>query len=187
MKNTQIEKNPTALEHPARVTFVPSEEDYVYIASAVNAAQPRSFFQTYLYQVFLFLNLICFPAYLLFRGYLLTAFVVFLIGGIFVIFLLPDSKKKAYRKFYRDLARDEDTKTEIELLDNGIRCARDGDESLTAWKNITGIQDGGDSIYFFIKQSGIPVRKSAFESEEQEKSFVNFARERVRSAKEGLE
>jgi hypothetical protein len=188
MKNTQIEKKkPAALEHPARVTFVPSEEDYVHIAASINAAQPGSLAFTYLYWVFLFLNLICFPAYLLFQGYLLPAFIVFIIGGIFVIFLLPESERKTYRKFYRDLARDEQTELEVELLEKGIRCARDGDESLIAWKNITDIQESGDSIYFFVKQSGIPVSKTAFGSEEQEKSFVNFARERVRSAKLGLD
>jgi hypothetical protein len=123
----------------------------------------------------------------MFRGYLLSAFIIFVVGGIFVIFLLPESERKTYRKFYRDLARDGRSEVEVELLEKGIWCARDGDESLTAWKNITGIQEGRDSIYFFIKQWGIPVRKEAFESKEQEKSFVNFARERVRSTKAGLD
>jgi hypothetical protein len=187
MKNTQIEKNPATLEYPARITFMPSEDDYVYIAASINASQPRSLAFTYLYWIFLFLNLICFPAYLLFQGYLLPAFIVFLVGGIFVIFLLPESEKKAYRKYYRDLAGDQQTQTEVELQEKGIWCSRDGNESLTAWKNITGIQEGRDSIYFFVKQSGFPVRKEAFQSEEQERSFVDFARERVRSAKAGLD
>jgi hypothetical protein len=123
----------------------------------------------------------------MFRGYLLPAFIVFMVGGIFVIFLLPQSESNSYRKYYRNLARDERTETEVELLENGIWCARDGDESLTAWKNITGIQEGRDSIYFFVKHSGFPVRKEAFESEEQEKSFVNLAKERVRFARTGLD
>jgi hypothetical protein len=187
MKNTQIEKNPATLEHSTRVTFVPSEEDYVYIASSISAAQPRFFLQIYLYWIFLFLNLVCFPAYLLFRGYLLSAFIVFIVGGVFVIFLLPESERKAYRKSYRYFNRDGHPEVEVELLEKGIWCACDGDESLTAWKNVTGIQEGRDSIYFFVRQSGFCVRKSAFGSEEQEKSFANFARERVRSAKLSLE
>ena len=187
MKNTQIEKKkPVALDESTRVTFVPSEEDYVYVASAINAARPRSFADTYLYRIFLFLNLICFPAYLLFRGYLLSAFIIFIVGGLCVIFLLPESERKACREYFRELGGDR-KEVEVELLEKGIWCACDGDESLTAWKNITGIQESRDSIYFFVKQSGFSVTKSAFDSEEQEKSFVNVARERVRSAKAGLD
>lgn len=159
----------------------------MHIASSVNAAQPGPFFQTYLYWIFLFLNIICFPAYLLFGGYVLSAIIVFLIGGVFVIFLLPGSERKTYRAYYQELVRDGKTKIELELLEKGIRCACDGDETITAWKNITGIHEGGDSIYFFIKQSGFPVRKEGFESGEHEKSFVNTARERVRSAQAGLD
>ena len=188
MKNTQIEKkNPVALEHSTRVTFVLTEEDYVHIASSVNAAQPRSFTDKYLYRIFLFLNLICFPAYLLLNGYVLSASIVLIVGGIFVIFLLPESERKAYQKLYRDHVKDGQKRVEVELLEKGVWCASNGDESLTAWKNITGIQEGEDSLYFFIKHSGFPVRKDAFESEEHEKSFVNFARERVRSAKLSLD
>jgi hypothetical protein len=186
MKNTQIEKNPATISRSTRVTFVPLKEDYVHIASCVTAAQPRSLAKNYLYRTFLFLNLICFPAYLLFRGYLVSAFAVFIAGGIFVIFLLPESEKKAYRHFYKDLFENRGAEFEVELFEKGLWCAYNGNESLIAWKNITGIQEGPDSIYFFIKHSGVPVRKEAFESEEHKNYFVNSAREHVRSTKLGL-
>lgn len=187
MKNTLIEKNPATLDHSTRVTFLPSEEDYVNIAACISAAQPRPFFQIYLYWIFLFLNLICFPAYLLLRGYLLSAFAVFLVGGFFVIFLLPGAEKKAHRKSYRDLFKGGNKEVEVEIFEKGLWFRYNENESIIAWKNITGIQEGGDSIYFFFEHSGLPVSKAAFASEEQEKSFVNFARERVRSAKLSLD
>jgi hypothetical protein len=188
MKNTQIEKkNPAAPEHSTRVTFIPSEDDYLQIAACMKAAKQRSFSLTYLYWIFLFFNLICFPAYLLFQGYLLSAFVVFIVGGIFVIFLLPDSEKKAYRKIYRDLLKDGNENIEVEIFEKGLWFRYNENESIVAWKNITGIQDGRDSIYFFFENSGIPISKTAFGSEEQKKSFVDFAREHVRSAKLSLD
>ena len=157
------------------------------MAACINAARPRPFFRTYLYWIFLFLNLICFPAYLLFRGYLLSALAVFLVGGIFVIFLLPDSEKKAYRKIYGDLFKGGNEEVEVEIFEKGLWFRYNENESIVAWKNITGIQEGGDSIYFFFGHSGLPVSKVAFGSKEQETSFVNFARERVRSAKLSLD
>lgn len=185
MKNTQIEKkSPAAFERPTSVSFFPVVEDYVNISRCLTAPTGNPKYIVHLFRVFLFLNVICFPAYLIFDGYAALGLSIFAVSFVIFMFLMPDSETKFYNKYFAAVLKDYDKhQLEVELTEHGVRWRHKGNESLVAWKNITAIQENSESIYFFQSSSGIAVRKSAFGSAEQKAAFVEYARQQVRFAK----
>lgn len=178
MKSTQkIEMNPKTPSRPIKVTFIPVREDYIYVSRAITSSISNSRPTNYLYRAFLILNAVCFPAYLIFTGYPIAGLSIFAANVIIFLFLVPLGERKKDEKFYDKLYKDiGDHPVEIELTAEGISVRSDGDDGLIAWKNISNIQESRETVYFFATSTGMPVRKSAFESEEQQAEFMDTAR-----------
>lgn len=163
--------------HPIKITFIPVKDDYIYVSRALTSSLDDRRPINYLYSVFLVLNAICFPAYLIFAGHPIIGLSIFAVNVLVFIILVPSNEKKENEKFYNKQFKDiGDHPLEVELTENGVLVSSDGDEGRMAWKNITSIQDSREVLYFFTDSSGIAVRKSAFESEEQRTMFMDTAR-----------
>lgn len=179
--------NPKTPSHPIKVTFVPVRDDYIYVSRAISASIDDRKHVNYPYRVFLVLNAICFPAFLIFTGHPIIGLSIFAVNVLVFIILVPSNEKKENEKFYNKLFKDiGDHLLEVELTENGVMVSSDGDEGRIAWKNITSIQDSREVLYFFTDSSGIAVRKSAFESEEQQAAFMDTARYYHRLSKTDL-
>jgi len=136
------------------------------------------------YNAFLFLNCICFPAYLIFTEHVAAGLSIFGVSLAFVVFLVPIVKKRDYKNLFNHFQKNvTDLYCEVELTESGIRSRFNGNESVISWKNITAIQETLDASYFFTVSSGIAVRKSAFDSDRDRKLFIDAARQYIRSAK----
>jgi hypothetical protein len=178
-------KVPIIPDQPLRVTFSPVKEDYIYISRVVSQAASR-YESAYLYWAFLILNGICFPAYLIFTGYLLAGLSIFALNAVILIILIPENEKKRTEKFYDSIFKHTyDYPIEIDVTAYGLLVKSDGDQGLIGWKNITAIQESRDAIYFFDRTTGVAVRKSAFMSDDHQARFIGTAREYVRLSRLG--
>jgi YcxB-like protein len=167
-----------------KITFTPAVEDYVYISRCINGAVAYSRAALYLYKLFLFLNVICFPAYLVFNGHAVIGFLVFAASASAFIFILPESEKREFRKFYDTLVPEmHERQCEVGLTENGIATRYNGNETLIGWNNVKSIQETREAIYFFSATTGIAVRKSAFEGDNNKNTFLDHARSFAKASK----
>ena len=185
MRNTpKIRMNPNTHSLPIKVSFLPDLEDQIYIAYCLSGRVTRSRSNEYLSWAFLVLNIICFPAYVILTDHPLIGLCIFAVSFSLAIFLLPANEQKAVRTFYEKWMEDYiKHPMEVQIDGDGIKVAHNGNRSFLAWKNITAIQETPESIVFFQPTCGIAVRKSAFESGEQQAIMVDHARHYMRSAK----
>lgn len=170
-------KNLAEGETLVSITFIPSVDDLLEITRAVGSASGHPRYAIYASYAFLFLNAICFPAYLAFSDYWTIALIVFSVNLLLISFLIPGAEKLAARSDYKTLISENVLKMPctIELRTDGILSIYNGNIYLTAWENIAAVQDNPDSVYFFAKSHGVAVRKSGFKSSDEQKKFMNIA------------
>lgn len=159
------------------VDFYPSVDDQVYVALKIGATAKNGTFITFCYQLFLILNCIAFPAFLLYSDLALWGGLVFLINVFVVIFTLPRSNANAFRKYYESLYADrENNVATVTLSAAGINYQSDGAQTFWPWKRIRNVEETADAIYFFFDGNGFGVRKNGFAYIEDQNDFVQFAR-----------
>lgn len=165
------------------VEFYPSVEDYVHIASRVTASAGSPPTIQYLYQGFLFINAVGFPAFLWFSDYYLTGIFVMVLNIAALSWLIPWFTRDGYRDYYeRVIGPREKEIARVTLNAEGIRYASDNGESFLPWQRITAIEETDDAIFFFFAGNGFAVRKSGFAYRGEQEKFTRFARANLDSA-----
>lgn len=176
MQNSEIETAGTKL----RVEFYPSVDDYVYMAERVNESIPTSSIHLYLYQAFLLINIIAFPAFLWKMDYLTSGILVFAVNLAVVIFITPRYNRAFFQRHYNQLLGDREKHVAVvELSSDGLRYAHDNTDTFYSWRKFNLIEETDESIFFFYPGHGFGVRKSGFAYEEEKNEFVNFARQQL--------
>lgn len=160
-----------------KVRFVPSVDDYVFIAHKINKASQGSLLERYAYLFFLSLNIVVFPAYLIFTNHMVLGLALFVFNMAFYQILLAGMGTRLYRRhFNREMEKTADRFVEIELGPDGISRMHDENRSTIAWKNILGVEERPESIYFHYRHGAVAVRKAAFETGPDKDAFLETAR-----------
>jgi hypothetical protein len=163
-----------------KVEFIPHISDYVFIAEALNEGTRNDLRLRWIYTVFLLINAIVFPAYLMLNERYLIAAAVFLLNLAAYFFLSGSNWKKRVAETYAErLGHILDKPMTVELTDAGAVCTHNGNVSVAIWGNITNIVETNESVYLFFRHNASFVRKEAFETPDELSSFLNFARERI--------
>lgn len=178
MNHTQTIQTEQPSSKTFTVEFYPSVDDYAYLASKISGSVPTPTITGYAYYLFLLLNVIAFPAFLWINDYELTGFVVFTLNVAALIFLIPRVNSDSYRKYYEHLFGDRENEIARVILSSaGAKYIADGGESFWPWRRITEIEETAESIYFYYDGNGFAVRKSGFAYSEEQKAFIDFARQ----------
>lgn len=157
--------------------FYPSVDDYVHIASKVGATFPVPTPSLYAYYLFLITNSIVFPAFLLFNEFILASLVVLVLNIGAVMFIIPRVNADGFRKYYRHVYGGRENRiARVELTGDGVSYFDDESKSFWPWTSITEIEETPDAIFFFFEGNGLAVRKSGFAYLDEQKSFLDFAR-----------
>lgn len=161
-----------------KVRFVPSVEDYIYIASRLNETSLRNSFDRNAFTIFLLINAIGAPAFLLYANYVILGLSIFVINLAFYLFWISGMTPRRYRQFYEHVAAaGAEKEVEIEISPAGVARFHDGDSSLIAWKNVSMIEERPESIIFHCLGGGLAVRKAAFDSITDQEAFLALAEE----------
>ena len=174
---TKAAENLTGL--PVSVEFYPSVEDQVHVALrfAQSSVADRG---VRVYQAFLFVNAVAFPAFLLMQGYVIWAVAIFLINLIALLFVLPRADRDSYKKYYEtQFGNRENVPARVELTNDGVSYAADGGYCFWPWERIVSVEETAESIYFYQDGNGFGVRKSGFAYRDEERSFFEIAKARV--------
>ena len=127
-----------------KVRFVPSVDDYIYLASKINTDGINNSFDQKAYTVFLSLNAVVAPAILLYSGYVVVGLAFFVVNVAIYLFVLHGMTERHYRKFYTQVTADlPATKVEVEITPATIIRSFDGDSLVITWKNISLIEESG--------------------------------------------
>lgn len=162
------------------VEFYPSVDDYVHIASKVGGSVPNKTVVVYAYYLFLFLNTILFPAFLLFNDFLFAALIVFLINVGTLVFILPRVNSAGFRRYYEHLIGNRENEiAKVTLTQSGLHYVADDGESFWPWRRFSTIEETEASIFFYYDGNGVAVRKSGFAYKDDANSFVAFANRRL--------
>ncbi len=160
-----------------KVKFVPSVDDYIYIASKINEIDSRKSLDRYAFVVFLSINIVCFPAFLFLTNHIYIALGVFLLNLAFYLFCISGMNARHYRHYYERTIGSEVKEVEVELTSDGVSRFYDGDVAIVAWKNILGIEERLESIFFHFRGGAVAVRKSAFDNDVDKDAFLRLAKE----------
>jgi hypothetical protein len=167
------------------VEFYPSIEDNVHVAARVGASVTPKTIATYAYQLFLLVNAIIFPAFLIFSNLVLLGAVVFLLNLVVLAFIVRRASTDSIREYYRRIYGNRENRVaRVELTQEGIKYSADGGWSFWPWRRITAIEETRDSIFFYFDGNGFGVRTSGFAYDEEMKTFLQTARTLRTSAKE---
>ena len=157
--------------------FYQSVDDYVHIASKVGATFPVPTVSLYAYYLFLIINSIVFPAFLLFNEFVLASFVVLVLNIGAVVFIIPRVNVDGFRKYYRHIIGERENRiARVELTGDGVSYFDDESKSFWPWTSITEIEETPDAIFFFYEGNGLAVRKSGFAYLGEQRSFLDSAR-----------
>jgi hypothetical protein len=160
------------------VEFYPSVDDYVHIALRVSGSARPSTLTAYAYYAFLLVNLIAFPVFLSYVDYPITAFAVFTVNTAALLLLIPRVNKSSFEEYYSQIIGDrEKAVARVVLSIEGVRYTADGGEFFMPWDRITEIEDTPDAIYLYFPGNGFGVRKTGFAYVEDEKYFLQSARQ----------
>lgn len=163
-----------------KAEFIPQISDYLFIYETLNAGKRYDLRLKWIYSFFLFINAIVFPAYLMLNEHYLWAAAVFLFNLAAYFFLTSVYWKMGVERAYSErLSHILDKPMTIELTHAGVVCTHNGNSSIAIWTNITNIVETEESIYLFFRHNASFVRKEAFVTADELKSFLNFARENV--------
>lgn len=178
--------NEIEINLPKVAVFKPEKDDFIHISRVVSSAASYSRRAELVFHSFLVINAIFVPALLIYLDYWKIGLAIFIINILVVIYLVPMDQRKAetdyFREFYDDISGDE--RHEMELSEKGINYRCPGHGVFVAWDFITEIRESPDTLFFFTKHGGYPLRKSAFGSSDVEKGFVEYAWKKIRLAKE---
>jgi len=165
------------------VEFYPSIDDLVHITQATRKSYKLPFVSQYALQIFLFINMIGFPATLWFFGWFLAGLLVLALNlGIAGLFI-PTILKADYRRFFATLYGNfENEIVRVEVSERGLGSTHLGDSSFHLWKNVKRIEETQESIFFYFANGrGIAVRKSGFAYDKQKNEFLGFARQQLKA------
>jgi hypothetical protein len=166
------------------VEFYPSVEDYVHIGSRVTASVGTPATIQYIYQGFLFINAVGFPAFLWFNNYYLIGIVIAVLNIAALAWLIPWSIRDGYRAYYEQVIGPREKEiARVKLNSAGIRYTSDNGETFLPWQRITAIEETDDAIFFFFAGNGLAVRKSGFAYRGEQDAFTRFARANLDSAR----
>ncbi len=134
------------------------------------------------FYAFFLINLIVAPILLLTYGAGWIAFVLFILnflfGGVFLQKAIKVDTQRFFRQLYGDL---ENVLAEVELTDKGVWCRTEYDLSFFKWETILAVEESPKAIHLMFRDKGLPVMKSGFAYRDQEREFVVFAEEKIRS------
>jgi hypothetical protein len=168
------------------VQFYPSLEDQVYIASRIGGSVPVSTLTGYAYYIFLFLNVIVFPAFLWMNNYFITGIAVLALNVLALVFIIPRVNSDGYRKYYQHLYANRENKVaRVVLNSEGATYESDGGMSFWPWRRIESIEETEEAIYFFFDGNGFAVRKTGFPYQEEANVFTEYARRNLELARKG--
>ena len=163
------------------VEFYPSIDDLVHITEATRKNYKLPFVSKYALQVFLFINMIGFPATLWFFGWFLAGLLVMGLNLSIAALFIPVILKADYKRFFRTLYGNfENEIVRVELNERGLGSSHQGDSSFHLWRNVKRIEETQESIFFYFTNGrGIAIRKSGFAYEQQKNEFLGFARQQL--------
>ncbi len=165
-----------------RVSFIPLVDDYVLLATRFNRSEYDRSLDRYAYLFFIFLNVGCFPAYLLFIEKYLLGFGFFIFNLAFYLTFISGMTERQYRKhFERSMRIVDDPTVTVELTSEAIECDFSGDQSRIIWKNVSEIEERSSTILIYYRNSAIGIPKSAFSTELEMRDFLSFAQSNLRS------
>ena len=141
--------------------------------------------------VFTAAALIAVSIYLIFPGSQRLKLLAALLGFAFITLGNAVTYKSFLRGKLRALAKEHiggarPVVVRVELTSGGIRFEQLGGQYFSDWSTIERLEETQDTIYFYQRnKSCMAVRKRAFESQESEDQFVEFARNHVNSPAAG--
>lgn len=176
----QIERSES---QKASVEFYPTLDDFVHISLRIGEKASQSTLTTRAYYLFLIVNAIGFPAFLLFREHFVIGFLVFLANLSLLMLIVPRVNRQAAASYYQKLLGDRERKiARVELSSTGILYSADDGYSFWPWSRITSTEETETSIFFYFDGNGIAIQKSGFPYVEEQKAFLDFARSQMRTA-----
>lgn len=169
------------------VEFYPSVDDQVHVALRIGGSVNTDTIATKAYQLFLIINVIAFPAFLLLQQYVFWAASVFVLNLAAIFLLIPRVNSDSHKKYYSQLyGNRENVPARVDLTNEGILYTADGGYSFWPWNRIDSIEETNESIYFYFDGNGFAVRKSGFAYDEQKKLFLDFAYAQVHATKKPM-
>jgi hypothetical protein len=163
-----------------KVEFYPSIEDYAHITKRAQERYkfPRS--SQYAWQLFILTHIGAFAVFLWIYDLLLFAALLVAIDFVLVLFMVPMLIKHDYQSYFRAVYGNLDSKTiEVELTDEGIWSRSEGNATFYAWEDVTDIEETRNALFFWLRNTGIAVRKTGFPTEQEKNNFLEFARSRI--------
>ena len=162
------------------VEFYPTLDDFVHISLRIGEKASTTALTTLAYQLFLVVNAIGFPAFLLFSELYLLAVLLFITNLVLLFFIIPRVNSDAARNYYQRLMGTREKEiARVELSDAGILYTADEGVSFLPWRRITHMEETETSIYFYFEGNGFAIQKSGFPYVDEQLSFVNFAKTQV--------
>lgn len=169
------------------VEFYPSIDDLVYVSERLATSAPSPHLTTRLYQLFLIVNGIVFPSFLMFNGWPWWGFAVFVLNLLAILFLVPRVSGDNTRKYYNSLLPTyEDELEKVTIDNNGLTIKVRRSTSFIEWDEIVSIEENEESIFLFTKANGVAIRKSGFAYKEQEREMFTFAKAQLSANKKEL-
>lgn len=179
MIDANTESSNDAQRSELHVEFYPTVEDHVHIAQRIGGSVKQKRSALWAYWFFLLVNVIAFPAFLLFEQYVLSAVFIFVLNGALVLFFVPKAESDSLREYYSQVfGNREDVLARVDLTDEGIHYSADGAASFWPWGRVSGVEETESSIYFYLDGNGFAVRKSGFVYHEDARSFFEYAETR---------
>jgi hypothetical protein len=191
MLNTPKSMQPDSSNEPARdvkqslsVEFYPSIDDHVHVSLKLGEAAAKTTLAAKLFNLFLLLNCIVFPAFLFINDYTISAILIFGINVLTVVFLVPRANSSSHREYYKKLYGNRENEiASVELSPEGIRYAADGCATFWSWHRVDLIEQTDDAVYFYLDGNGFGIRKAGFAYREEQDAFVDFANARIQDAR----
>lgn len=179
MERTSPHFNPNRESAEHSVEFYPAVEDHVHIAQRIGGSIKQKRSALWAYWGFLLVNVIAFPAFLLFEQYIWAAAFIFVLNAALVLLIMPrvegDSLTEYYSQVFGNRVR---VPARVDLTDEGIHYSADGAECYWPWGRISGVEETESSIYFYFDGNGFAVRKSGFAYHDDARSFFEYAESR---------
>jgi hypothetical protein len=167
----------------ASVEFYPTLEDFVHISLRIGEEATASAFSTRIYQAFLVLNAIGFPAFLLFNELYLAGILLFVVNFALLILIVPRVNSDAATKYYKNVMGNREKEiARVDLSDDGILYTSDEGVAFWPWRRIRSMEETETSIFFYFEGNGIAIQKTGFTYQEDQQVFLRFAKAQIHPA-----
>lgn len=170
-------------EHSMKITFFPVAEQYALASQETHKRKGiRQSKWANFVSYYCIIHVFLVPAILVYFDRYLFAAIAFGLTLLFVFAVPRVISKDETVDFYKQwFALDPET-IEVELTEYGIHTSCEDCSTSHKWQSVNETRETDDAVYFFTKDCGIAIPKTAFESVEHQSAFIDFARSKQTGA-----